>query len=91
MLLDEEGTGSRWDSAHRSLIAHFSKCYELLAKGAKDGILSTEVARGLLTFPEPAELCLGYTSGGTSGSGSGRSNARLIIGSIVTAIGAGLD
>jgi hypothetical protein len=91
LLLDEEGTGSRWDGAHRSLIAHFSKCYELLAQGARDGLMSTEVARGLLTFPEPAELCLGYTSGGTSGSGSGRSNARLIIGSIVTAIGAGLD
>ncbi len=53
--------------------------------------MSTEVARGLLTFPEPAELCLGYTAGGTSGSGTGRSNARLIIGSIVTAIAAGLD
>ena len=91
LLLDEEGTGSRWDGSHRALIGHFSRCYELLAKGAKDGLVSTEVARGLLSFPEPAELCLGYTSAGTSGSGSGASNARLIIGSIVTAIAAGLD
>lgn len=91
LLLDEEGTGSSWDGAHRDLIAHFTKCYELLAKGAKDGLMSTEVARALLTFPEPAELCLGYTTAGTSGSGSGRANARLIIGSIVTAIAAGLD
>jgi len=90
LLLDEEGSGSIWTDAHGVLIEHFAKCYELLARGANDGLLSTDVARSLLTFPEPAEVCLGYTSSGTSGSGSGRANAKLIIGSIVMAIAAGL-
>lgn len=91
LLLGESSTpGSLWVSAHDDLIAHFAQCYELLAKGAS-GTLSEGVVRGLLSFPEPSELCLGYTASGTSGSGSGAANARLIIGSIVIAIRAGLD
>jgi len=90
LMLDEAGSGSMWDDAHAAIIRHFARCYELLAKGPTEGLLSTESVRALLSFPEPAELCLGYTSSGTSGSGSGRSNARMIMGSIVTAIAAGL-
>lgn len=92
LLLDEQSDKhSRWAPAHDHLIEHFARCYDLLAKGASAGTLSEKVVRGLLSFPEPSELCLGYTASGTSGSGSGARNASLIIGSIVTAIAAGLD
>ena len=53
--------------------------------------MSEAVVRGLLSFPEPSELCLGYTESGTAGTGSGAQNAGLIVGSIVTAIAAGLN
>ena len=62
-----------------------------MAKGGAKGTQSEGIARGLLSFPEPSELCLGYTASGTAGSGSGRRNADLIIGSIVVAIAAGLN
>jgi hypothetical protein len=61
------------------------------AKGSKEGLLSTEIALSLLSFPESAEMCVGYTSAGTSGSGSGPKNARRIMASIVTALAGGLQ
>jgi hypothetical protein len=92
LLVDEEPRqDSLWARAHDLLIAHFARCYDLLARGASAGTMSEKVVLGLLSFPEPSELCLGYTASGTSGSGSGARNARLIMGSIVTAIAAGLD
>lgn len=92
LLLDEASNPrSIWVSGHEQLIEHFARCYDLLAKAGVRGTTSEAIVRGLLTFPEPSELCLGYTATGTAGSGSGRRNAELIIGSIVTAIAAGLD
>lgn len=92
LLLDEASKPRAiWSASHARLIEHFARCYDLLAKGAGPGTVSEAVVRGLLTFPEPSELCLGYTATGTAGSGSGPTNAKLIIGSIVTAIAAGLD
>jgi hypothetical protein len=92
LLLDERSKEqSPWATAHDQLIAHFARCYEILAKSGSAGTLSEKIVRALLSFPEPAELCLGYTSSGTSGSGSGARNATLIMGSIVTALRAGLD
>lgn len=92
LLLDEASNPrSMWSTSHAQLIEHFARCYDLLARAGNSGTLSETVVRGLLTFPEPSELCLGYTAAGTAGSGSGRRNAELIIGSIVTAIAAGLD
>ena len=92
LILDEASEPeSIWTGAHDRLVDHFARCYELLAKAGSRGTMSESIARGLLAFPEPAEFCLGYTSSGTSGSGSGRTNAGLIVGSIITAIAAGLD
>ncbi len=92
LLLDEKAKPkSLWASAHDKLIGHFARCYDLLATAGSSGTMSEQIARGLLSFPEPAELCLGYTASGTSGSGSGTRHASLILGSIVTAIAAGLN
>lgn len=92
LLLDEASNPrSIWSASHAQLIEHFARCYDLLAKAGASGTMSEGIVRGLLTFPEPSELGLGYTAAGTAGSGSGPRNANLIIGSIVTAIAAGLD
>lgn len=92
-LLLGEGTNpkSMWADAHGTLIAHFARCFELLAKGTGPGSQSEKIVHGLLSFPEPAEMCLGYTGSGTAGSGSGSQQAKLIVGSIVTALRAGLQ
>jgi hypothetical protein len=68
-----------WDGAHDQLIAHFDRCFKLIAEG---GCSPTSVqyrkALALLTFPEPREFCLGYTTLGTRGSGGGKELARLM-------------
>lgn len=79
-----------WSASHDQIIEHFTQCYTLLAKGGGKGTLSEQTARALLQFPEPAELCLGYTASGTAGSGGGGQQANAIVSSIVVAIAAGL-
>jgi hypothetical protein len=81
----------RWASAHEKLIAHFNRAFLLIAEGNLDPKnLAYQKALDLLIFSEPRELCLGYTSEGTRGAGSGRGLARLIGGAIVAAIRRGL-
>jgi len=87
LLLD---AGGRWAEAHSELIAHFVRCYELVAKATTKTSVSARAARRLLTFPEPFELGLGYTAAGTRGSGSGDSFAARMADGIAVAIAAGL-
>ncbi len=44
----------------------------------------------MLTFPEPGEFCLGYTSVGTRGSGGGRVLANQMMNAVAVALAAGL-
>lgn len=88
LLLD---AGGEWAEAHRELIAHFVRCYELIAKATGKTSVSARAARRLLTFPEPSELGLGYTAAGTRGSGSGDSYAERMADGIAVAIAAGLS
>ena len=83
--------GGVWAGAHDELIAHFVHCYKLVAKSNGKNSLSAKAARRLLTFPEPAELGLGYTAAGTRGSGSGDSMAARMADGIAVAINAGLS
>lgn len=82
--------GGDWTGAHAELIAHFVRCYELVAKSVGRDSVSDKAARRLLTFPEPFELGLGYTAAGTRGSGSGDSYAVRMADGIAVAIAAGL-
>ncbi|MFH5877278.1 hypothetical protein [Arthrobacter sp. NA-172] len=52
---------------------------------------SAAIAKRLLTFPEPAELCLGYTTVGSNGSGSGAAFAQRMADGIAVAIAHGLS
>lgn len=82
--------GDPWATAHGRLIDHFVRCYELVAKATDSMSTSGMMARRLLTFPEPAELCLGYTAVGSGGSGSGSAFAQRMADGIAVAIARGL-
>ncbi|MFJ3489119.1 hypothetical protein [Leifsonia aquatica] len=82
--------GGEWAIAHEQLIAHFVHCYGLVAKATSSTSISAQAARRLLTFPEPFEVGLGYTTGGTNGSGAGDRFAATMADGIATAIAAGL-
>lgn len=86
ILEDEAG----WGDAHDELIAHFTHCYDLVARATGASSVSAQTARALLTFPEPFEFGLGYTTSSTRGSGSGAGVARQIADGIAVATAAGL-
>ena len=82
--------GGEWAQAHGELIAHFVHCYRLVARATSSTSVSAQAARRLLTFPEPFEVGLGYTAGGTHGSGAGDRFAARMADGIAVAIAAGL-
>ncbi len=88
LLLD---AGGRWKAAHEKLIDYFVTCYELVAKGGSPQSPPAKAVIRLLTFPEPSEFRLGYTSLGTKGAGSGRGYAKAIRDGIAVAIAKGLE
>lgn len=90
LLLSLE-TDGEWAGAHEELIAHFARCFALVARATSPTSVSGTAVRRLLTFPEPSEFCLGYTAEGTRGSGSGSQYAATIADGIAVAIAAGLD
>jgi hypothetical protein len=80
-----------WKSAHKRLINHFDRAFLMIAEGNLDPkTLLYKKALALLVFKEPKELCLGYTSKGTSGLGSGSGYAESIAEAITEAIRRGL-
>lgn len=80
-----------WGDAHDELIAHFDRCFKLLAQGnLRPETVPYKKALALLRFPEPREFCLGYTQTGTRGSGGGQAYAELIADAMVNAIDRGL-
>lgn len=81
-----------WADAHSRIINHFDHCFRLIAEGhLNPNSVSYKKALDLLNFPEPRELCLGYTQRGTSGAGSARGFARIMAGLIADAIRRGLE
>jgi hypothetical protein len=68
-----------WSGAHDELIDHFVHCYGLVARSTDRTSTSAQAAHRLLTFPEPREFCLGFTSNGTRGSGSGSGYATTMM------------
>jgi hypothetical protein len=80
-----------WADSHDDLVKHFDRAFLLIAQGNRDPTtLAYQKALGILEFPEPRELCLGYTAQGTQGAGSGTGYAKLIAEAIAEAISRGL-
>lgn len=77
--------------SHAEVIAFFNCMFQLIARaqGNTRSALYQKAVNNLV-FPEVAELCLGYTEGGTRGSGSGRGFARVIADALWEAIQAGI-
>jgi hypothetical protein len=81
-----------WKTAHSEIITHFDRAFMLIATGNRNPkTLPYQKALALLVFREPQELCLGYTSKGTAGLGSGFGYARAIAEAICDAIERGLE
>lgn len=81
----------QWVNAHDRLIEFFNMALELVAKsGFKRSSARWRAAERLMSFPEPAEFCLGY--GVTPfGSGTGEGYGAGILEGAELAIQAGVD
>jgi hypothetical protein len=80
-----------WSRGHARVMAHFNQAFLLVAEGhGNPSSLPYRKALGILAFREPKELCLGYASRNTSGSGSGAKLAALMAQAIDAAIARGL-
>ncbi len=81
-----------WRDAHDVLTRHFNVAIELVAKSNLDEkSLAWKKAKRMLTFPEPDEVCLGYSLGSAEGGGSGPKGADSMLANIKTAISHGLE
>ena len=90
-LIFKEARGF-WVGAHPDIVRHFDRAFVEIAKGnLNPKTLAYQKALALLLFKEPKEFCLGYTSSGTSGLGSGSHFADSIADAICQAIRRGLE
>ena|SRR5271165_5686557 len=85
------GERGHFVGSHEEVINFFDAVFKLLATSSGDeASVRYQKALNNLEFPEVEELCLGYTSEGTDGLGSGPKIATLIAEGLMEAIGAGL-
>ena len=89
-LLYEFGQ-KEFEGSHAEVIAFFNSVFQIIANSAGNPHTSQwQSAQNLLRFPEVEELCLGYTSKGTRGSGSGGGISRQIASALWKAVAAGV-
>lgn len=89
-LLYEEEKGV-FEGSHREIIRFFDSVFQLIAKsGGNKESLRYQKVLDILLFPEVEELCLGFATKGTKGSGTGRGSSRTIASALWAAIQAGL-
>jgi hypothetical protein len=82
----------QWATGHATLIAHFDHVFMLLARSGFQPKSPYYIkAVSLLGYREPAEFCLGYTSGGVDGTGGGPGVAKDTARAMVAAIKRGID
>ena len=82
----------RVEGAHDDIIAFFNSAFRLIARSKGDRrSLSYRHAIDGLRLPEVEETCLGYSSAGTRGAGSGTGIATVVAAAIWEAIEAGVE
>jgi hypothetical protein len=88
LYADEFGS---FAGSHEHVVAFFNSVFQMISRsrGNRDSLLWRRAAH-LLRFPEVEELCIGYTSRGTRGSGSGSILAEIITEALWEAVRAGL-
>ena len=85
------GEKGAFSGSHKEVISFFNDVFSLIAKTKGDRKhLFWRRALSLLVFPEAEELCLGYATGTTKGSGSGAGFARVIAEALWEAVEAGI-
>ena len=91
-LIFKEPSQSCWHTCHEKIIKHFDLCFKLIVQGnLNPNSTAFKKALDLLSFPEPAELCLGFTSRGSKGAGSGRGFAEIIAKAMIDAVNRGMS
>lgn len=77
--------------SHQEIIDYFNCMFRLIIQAGCDprSQLYQKAVNDLL-LPEVEELCLGYTTGGTKGSGSGREIAKVMAAAIAEAVNNGV-
>jgi hypothetical protein len=89
LLYDNEG--AEFAGGHAEAIRFFNHVLQLIARSNGNTTSALwQQAETLLRLPEVEELCLGYTSLGTRGSGSGHKIARQLAGGLLKAVRAGV-
>ena len=82
-----DGESGVFEGSHQEIIQFFNHLFQLVAQsGGNQASRQWEQAISLLSLREVHELCLGYSHGGTHGSGSGRELATQICGGLLAAI-----
>lgn len=78
-------------NAHEKSIAFFNKAFELAAQSMSNpSDIRYRLLLNMMNFPEVEEICLGYASKGTGGSGSGGGFSKIIVDSIYESIRLGV-
>lgn len=81
-----------WRDAHDTLTKFFNDAITLVVQSRmNESSLAWCKAKRMLTFPEPDEVCLGYSEGSAEGGGSGPKGAEMMLSNIKSAIGNGLE
>jgi hypothetical protein len=86
-----ESNHEYFSNAHEKTITFFNHAFTLAAESTphpKD--LRYRLLQNMMNFPEVEEICLGYASKGTSGSGAGGGFSKIIVDSIFESIRLGV-
>jgi len=87
-----DGESGEFDGSHDEIIQFFDHVFKLIAKsGGDDKAGDWKKAVSLLALSEVHELCLGFSHGGTRGSGSGSGLATRISQGILAAVEQGVQ
>lgn len=82
-----DGESGIFVGSHQEIVEFFDHLFQLVAQsGGSTSSPKWAQAIGLLSLREVHELCLGYSHGGTRGSGSGKELATQICRGLLTAI-----
>lgn len=79
-----------FDTAHSKVIGFFNAAFTLAAETTGEGVRMGKL-RSMMLFPEPSELCLGYTSMDTGGSGTGSGQSQDMIDGVFQSLSRGIQ
>lgn len=80
-----------FSNAHEKTMSFFNEAFTLAAESIQNPKdLRYRLLLNMMTFPEVEEICLGYASRGTSGSGAGGGFSKIIVDSIYESIRLGI-